>query len=335
MGKQHDLTKKEKQTIVKCLGDGITTLGISKSLQRDHRTIKLFVKNSQKVRKRNVPKNNKFSDRDLARIKREVVKNPKSTSKAIFAASGITAARTTRCRILNEVARPMKTIKRPPLTKVHKQKRLQWASTYMKTNFENVLFTDEMRATLDGPDGWDRGWVLHGSNAPSRLRRQQGGGGVMIWAGIIQGEIAGPFKVEEGVKMNSVNYTKFLEDNFLPWYRSKPASFKKKMIFMQDNAPSHASNYTKDWLAKKNFKDNRLMIWPPASPDLNPIEHLWSILKRELYANGRQFSSKKSLWEALLSATQKIDSRTINNLTSSVDSRLVKVLQNKGDYIHM
>ncbi|KAI5618286.1 complement C4-B, partial [Silurus asotus] len=45
---------------------------------------------------------------------------------------------------------------------------------------------------------------------------------------------------------------KFLEDTFFKqWYRKKSASFKKNMIFMQDNAPSHTSKYSTAWLARK------------------------------------------------------------------------------------
>ena len=53
----------------------------------------------------------------------------------------------------------------------------------MKTDFRNALFTDECRATLDGPDGWSSGWILYGRQLEVRIRRQQGRG-VMFWARI-------------------------------------------------------------------------------------------------------------------------------------------------------
>ncbi|CAI9590859.1 unnamed protein product [Staurois parvus] len=80
----------------------------------------------------------------------------------------------------------------PPLTNAHKQKWLHWAEKYMKTNFQTVLFTDECHATLDGPDGWGSGWLVDGHPIPTRLRRQQGGGGVMFWARIMGTELVGP-----------------------------------------------------------------------------------------------------------------------------------------------
>ena len=53
----------------------------------------------------------------------------------------------------------------------------------MKVNFQTVLFTDECRGTLDGPDGWSRGWLVNGMTRPPR-RWQQGGGCVMFWAAL-------------------------------------------------------------------------------------------------------------------------------------------------------
>ena len=70
--------------------------------------------------------------------------------------------------------------------------------------------------------------------------------------------------VQDGLKMIAQSYTKFLEDNFIPWYRKQhSASFKKKIIFMQDNAPSHAARYTISFLAKFGFKDEKSSFRDP------------------------------------------------------------------------
>ena len=49
-----------------------------------------------------------------------------------------------------------------------------------------------------------------------------------------------------------------------------------------------------------------MMIWPPNSPDLNPIENLWSIIKQRVDADGKQYSSKDALWEAIKQAADSI-----------------------------
>jgi transposase len=49
---------------------------------------------------------------------------------------------------------------------------------------------------------------------------------------------------------------------------------------MQDNAPVHTARIIKALLEELGIN---IMVWPPYSPDLNPIENLWAIMKVKIY----------------------------------------------------
>jgi transposase len=44
------------------------------------------------------------------------------------------------------------------------------------------------------------------------------------------------------------------------------------LILMEDGAPRYGSNIQKDWREQLGLKK---LEWPPNSPNLNPIEHVW------------------------------------------------------------
>jgi len=279
MGRKQSLTADKRTTIVKRAFEGASPADIAKDLGRDVRTVKKARENINFTRKVRCDTGKcKVIARDKRKIARITKKMPLHSSKAIFEAAGVSGcSRPTRCSVLKKVAKCVKPKSTPPIMDHNKEKRISWARKNMKLDFSKVIFTDACRTTLDGPDGWSKGWVCNDSSIPSRLRRQQGGGGVMFWAAIVGDELIGPFRVPEGVKMNSEAYVRFLTKNFFPWYRAQRRTFKLKCVFTHDNAPAHASRFTREFLASKNFKEDRLMEWPPSSPDLNcikkPMEH--------------------------------------------------------------
>ena len=335
MGKSKDL-KEEKGRIVQLLSNGLSSLEIAKEMHRDNRTIKKFINNPLKQRTYTEKfKFRKICRREVTLIKQSLARNQLSSSKIIFDDARVDVrARNTRCRILNSIGNVRCARKRPPLSKQNIAKRMTWAKENLKTNFSNVLFTDECRATLDGPDGFSRGWMMNNTPAPIQLKRQQGGGGVMFWAGIHCNNLIGPFRVNDGVKMNSDNYQSLLTRHFLPYYRHLPAHIRNKLIFMQDNAPSHSSHSTLNFLRQHGFSGQRYMSWPPSSPDINPIENYWAVFKRKLYEGGQQFSNKDELWSAILATFRSMDKGLIKTLTNSMDNRLISVLQHKGRHIN-
>ena len=115
----------------------------------------------------------------------------------------------------------------------------------MKIDFRKVIFRDESRVTLDGPDGWSKGWIFDDRTAPVTKRREQDGCGIMIWSMIVANKLIGPFKAGDGVKLTSETYRKFLSNTF-KWCRSQSRLSKSKYVFRHDNAPSYAANATRN-----------------------------------------------------------------------------------------
>jgi DDE superfamily endonuclease len=56
-----------------------------------------------------------------------------------------------------------------------------------------------------------------------------------------------------------------------------PKCFEPGRTFIQDNASIHTAKKIKKW-----FKDNAILLlnWPPYSPDMNPIKHVWAKIKK-------------------------------------------------------
>ena len=104
MGCKTDLKPEGKQRI-ELLSHSKTSLDISKLIHRDHRTVKRFMENSDKVRGRaDKGKFQKISRREISSVKKMLSKNPHSTSAKIFHEVGVPSrSRAGRCKILRSI----------------------------------------------------------------------------------------------------------------------------------------------------------------------------------------------------------------------------------------
>ena len=102
-----------------------------------------------------------------------------------------------------------------------------------------------------------------------------------------------------------------------------------KVIFQHDNDPKHTAWSVKEWLGNQEFQT---MTWPAQSPDLNPIEHLWSHVKRKLNQFKSPAKGINELWERIQQVWNEIDKETCLNLIRSMPSRIEAVLKAKGKW---
>lgn len=144
----------------------------------------------------------------------------------------------------------------------------------------------------------------------------------MVWGGFcMSGKLRLAFV---SCRMNSEDYQNVLQAHLIPFVRRRS---RKKFIFQQDNAAIHVSASTRAWFESKKID---LLGWPACSPDLNPMENLWAIIVRRVYAQTRQYSTVGELETAIIEAWEGISPEIIRNLVLSMKNRLFQVINRNG-----
>jgi len=192
----------------------------------------------------------------------------------------------------------------------------------MNDVWAKTVFSDEKKFNLDGPDNMQYYWHDLRKEHQQYKTRQSGGGSVMVWGAFCR-KGTSRLAILEG-NQDSVKYVETLRGYLLPFARDE---YEEDYIFQQDNASIHSSRCTKQQLLDMQVT---LMDWPSKSPDLNPIENLWGILVRDVYANGKQYDNKEQLKTAVLAAWDRIPVTTLETLIDSMNNRCVAVIQKLG-----
>ncbi|GFW22731.1 transposable element Tc3 transposase [Trichonephila clavipes] len=174
--------------------------------------------------------------------------------------------------------------------------------------WNEAVFTDESRICLQHHDGRIRVWrhrrermlkscVMHRHTGPAP--------GIMVWGGM--GYHSRTPLVRIAGTLNSQCYiSEVLELVVLPYLQGLAT-----VIFQQDNARLHVARFVQWFFVNKQIE---LLPWPARSPDLSPIENMWSMVAQRLTQITPPAATPDQLWQRVEAAWSVVPQEHIQSL---------------------
>ena len=266
------------------------------------------------------------------RTKRAVFRDISNTGESINkikGRNGVKASKSTIWRQLkdNKNIKFMKRKCRPNLKERHITARLAWAKNHFNwsTEWHKIIFSDEKKFNLDGPDGFQYYWHDLRKEEKWYSKKVCGGGRVMVWGAIGYNGKTNLAIID--TRNNGQKYVETLETHLLP-FAERIAG--ENWQFQQDYSSIHTSKVVQEWFTLKNIES---FDWVSLSADLNIIENVWGYLVRTVYANGKQYNKVEDLKLAILEAWDDLDQDYIRKLFDSMPKRLFELVLKKGNKI--
>jgi transposase len=218
-----------------------------------------------------------------------------------------------------------------PVSANNRKKRLVFAEKHEDKDegfWDHVVWSDEV--TVEAcPRNKKLRVLVHCTQKyweiPINPQVQQGGFKVTFW-GAFTKHGTGPLVPVEGI-VDKEKYIDLLDNYLVSEMKHLNREHGRGFLFMQDNARPHTAKKTLAFLRKEKIK---ILEWPPQSPDLNPIENLWAIIKRRLYSDRTMFSSKQALIDSVLHEWNNIEISVCEHLVDSMPKRLQEVFKTHG-----
>ena len=277
------------------------------------------------------------ADRRLARLARANRTLPATLLRLMWGEKGhlgqILSSDTIRARLRQSGLRSRRMRKRLQLSPAHVAARERWAmqrAHWRIQQWRRVVFTDETRFRLFKSDGRVRVWRGPGQAfQPDCVQMHESQGiSVHVWAGIALNGRTELVVLDRNV--SGETYAEILQQHFVPFANTKFGGLQH-CILQDDNAPPHRAASVRELKEELGI---RTLRWPSRSPDMNPIEHVWDLMKRRIHQHNHPPQNANELGQAIAEAWQQLPQVIINRLVLSMTRRVAALLRARGAYTH-
>lgn len=218
----------------------------------------------------------------------------------------------------------------PIMSHFQQEERLVFANmykTWSESHWRRVVFHDERKFNLDGPDGFTH-YYHDLRNYERTLSQRPRGGSVYIWFAISYG---GAIRCE-------VSTTKFKPESYVELIQKDRAKITEQLggnpdFWLQDHCNSFQNfSSLQSQSGAMDLTGIKAQQWPSLSHDVNICENVWGWLIREVYDSGRRYSRKDDLRLGVQMAWSQLPTHFIQNLYSTLPERMMELYYTNGIY---
>ena len=139
-----------------------------------------------------------------------------------------------------------------------------------------------------------------------------------------------PVFIPQNERVNADAYIKILTKHVLPWIQ-RTFSYGN-YVWQQDGARCHMAKKTQQFLKENMTNFWSKDMWPPNSPDFNPLDYsIWAYVEQE--ACKKPHSSMKALRATITRTWSKMDDTYVKKMCQSFRHWLESVIANNGGII--